>query len=443
MCIRIALHISHIMDTFTTVLDTAIDQATSKRPRESEHEDIMTVIKKQKTVNKLQIVSDILRDIQDDDELKKPVELDGEMFNNAEDLVDRMICVMNDHVTGYHVDNNSDDDDESDQSSDEGGHDGDDDGHPDHYNEDTSEEECDSDEENCSIYSDDTLDCTSEEFRTTKKRRIREIMKEIPNEVWVVIKEVLTYTHLPKSDTSKHVYNSIQDYIEGRHDLGKIQTHIEKLDYEFWESLQSTLIYRNEEFEQFEELCQEEEEEDDDIIDTTEEVVEDIETQEDAYYKAEAELEHELERWFMLRDAAGLPEIEYDWSEGDTTEAIKERTSSIRRECIELLKKSEAARMKQRELTSIDDIRTEQLKTDLIIDRTAFKRLVYEITSDYKTDTKWTPMAIKAIQTAVESHLIQLFDKANYVAINAYRDFIWPRDLSVVDYIERKTDGKA
>jgi histone H3 len=76
-------------------------------------------------------------------------------------------------------------------------------------------------------------------------------------------------------------------------------------------------------------------------------------------------------------------------------------------------------------------IREEQGRTDLIFPHYAFAALVAEIGQDFKTDLRYTPEALGAIQAATESYLIGLFEDANLEAIHAKRCHIQPKDIQI------------
>jgi histone H3/H4 len=89
-------------------------------------------------------------------------------------------------------------------------------------------------------------------------------------------------------------------------------------------------------------------------------------------------------------------------------------------------------------MDTIDDstmkrIREEQGRTDLIFPHYAFAALVAEIGQDFKTDLRYTPEALGAIQAATESYLIGLFEDANLAAtsIHAKRCYIQPKDIQL------------
>lgn len=81
------------------------------------------------------------------------------------------------------------------------------------------------------------------------------------------------------------------------------------------------------------------------------------------------------------------------------------------------------------DVIKIADIRYEQQKTDLILDRTSFKRLVKEISRDFKSDIHFDQQAIEALQTATEYYLLELFKDATERAINRNGQTVGVQDL--------------
>ena len=76
-------------------------------------------------------------------------------------------------------------------------------------------------------------------------------------------------------------------------------------------------------------------------------------------------------------------------------------------------------------------IHEEQRRTDLIFLHGCFAVLVAEIGQDFKTDLRYTPEALGAIQAATESYLVGLFEDANLEAIHAKRCYIQPKDIQI------------
>ena len=78
---------------------------------------------------------------------------------------------------------------------------------------------------------------------------------------------------------------------------------------------------------------------------------------------------------------------------------------------------------------ALREIRRFQKSTELLIRKIPFQRLVREITSEYKTDLRWLPSSILALQEATEAYLIGLFEDMNLAAIHGKRVTIMPRDM--------------
>lgn len=73
-----------------------------------------------------------------------------------------------------------------------------------------------------------------------------------------------------------------------------------------------------------------------------------------------------------------------------------------------------------------------QKSSDLLIRRQPFERLVREVSQCWKTDLRFQPVAILALQEASESYLVDLFEVTNTCALHAKRVTITPRDLMLV-----------
>ena len=87
---------------------------------------------------------------------------------------------------------------------------------------------------------------------------------------------------------------------------------------------------------------------------------------------------------------------------------------------------------------ALRNIRREQKKTNLMIPRQSFNRLVREIGKELKNgadlnmrqiDLRYSDSALELIQMAVEHYLVNLFEEANILAIHAKRQTIQPKDL--------------
>jgi histone H3/H4 len=88
------------------------------------------------------------------------------------------------------------------------------------------------------------------------------------------------------------------------------------------------------------------------------------------------------------------------------------------------------------EETALAEIRFEQRDTRTIINRQSFSLLCREILESYKTNARIDDEALDALQAAAESRVIEVFEKANLVAIHAQRTFVEPRDFHVVYALE-------
>ena len=77
------------------------------------------------------------------------------------------------------------------------------------------------------------------------------------------------------------------------------------------------------------------------------------------------------------------------------------------------------------------DIRKQQNRTDLLIRKLPFSRLVREIAGDLKNDLRFQGTALLALQEAAEAYLIRLFENANLAAIHARRVTVMPKDIQL------------
>ena len=78
---------------------------------------------------------------------------------------------------------------------------------------------------------------------------------------------------------------------------------------------------------------------------------------------------------------------------------------------------------------ALAQIRTEQRRTDDCIDPVAFRRLVAEITQDFRSDMRWTPEALQALQAGTEDYLVGLFEDTQVEALHGQRQTIEPDDM--------------
>ena len=105
-------------------------------------------------------------------------------------------------------------------------------------------------------------------------------------------------------------------------------------------------------------------------------------------------------------------------------------------------KASEARRRREREMgkkphrfrpgtVALREIRRYQKSTELLIRKAPFRRLIREITQDFKSDARITAQAFAALQEAAEAYLVGLFEDTNLCAIHAKRVTIMPKDIQL------------
>jgi histone H3 len=81
---------------------------------------------------------------------------------------------------------------------------------------------------------------------------------------------------------------------------------------------------------------------------------------------------------------------------------------------------------------ALQEIRTYQKSTDLLIRRLPFARLVREIQLELaQVPFNWQGSAILALQEAAEAHLVALFEDSNLCAIHGKRVTIMPKDIQL------------
>ena len=68
---------------------------------------------------------------------------------------------------------------------------------------------------------------------------------------------------------------------------------------------------------------------------------------------------------------------------------------------------------------ALREIRHYQKRTNLLIKRAPFARLVREIAQDFKQDLRFQNSAIGALQEAAEAYIVRLFEDTNLCAIHA------------------------
>ena len=82
-------------------------------------------------------------------------------------------------------------------------------------------------------------------------------------------------------------------------------------------------------------------------------------------------------------------------------------------------------------VVALREIRKYQRKTELLIRKLPFQRLVREVAQDFKTDLRFQSHAVLALQEAAEAYLVHLFEDSNLCAIHAKRVTILPKDIQL------------
>ena len=85
---------------------------------------------------------------------------------------------------------------------------------------------------------------------------------------------------------------------------------------------------------------------------------------------------------------------------------------------------------------ALREIRHYQKRTNLLIKKAPFTRLVREIVQDFKQDLRFQNSAIGALQEAEEAYIIRLFEDTNLCGIHAKRVTIMPKDIQLARHIQ-------
>jgi histone H3 len=80
---------------------------------------------------------------------------------------------------------------------------------------------------------------------------------------------------------------------------------------------------------------------------------------------------------------------------------------------------------------ALREIRRYQKSTDLLLRKEPFRRLVLEIAQDFKSDARYQPTSILAMQEATEAYNVGLFEDGNICAIHAKRVTVMPKDVQL------------
>ena len=80
---------------------------------------------------------------------------------------------------------------------------------------------------------------------------------------------------------------------------------------------------------------------------------------------------------------------------------------------------------------ALQEIRHYQKRTNLLIRKLPFQRLIRELTQKFKVDVRFQSSALMALQEAAEAYLMRLFEDMNLCAIHAKRVTIMPKDIQL------------
>ena len=80
---------------------------------------------------------------------------------------------------------------------------------------------------------------------------------------------------------------------------------------------------------------------------------------------------------------------------------------------------------------ALREIRKQQRRTDPLMRKLPFQRLVREVAQDFKTDLRFQASAILALQEASEAYLIGLFEDTNLLTLHRKNVTIAPKDMNL------------
>lgn len=89
-------------------------------------------------------------------------------------------------------------------------------------------------------------------------------------------------------------------------------------------------------------------------------------------------------------------------------------------------------------VAALKEIRLQQKQTTLLIPMARFDRVVREIAQDMKPDVRFTPNALRALQTAAEDYIVKLFEQSQSAAIHGKRITLLPKDVHHVRQVTNK-----
>ena len=84
---------------------------------------------------------------------------------------------------------------------------------------------------------------------------------------------------------------------------------------------------------------------------------------------------------------------------------------------------------------ALQEIGHYQKRTNLLIQKLPFQRLIREIAQQFKVDVRFRSFTLMALQEAAEAYLVRLFEDTNLCAIHAKRVTIMPKDIQLARHI--------
>ena len=86
-------------------------------------------------------------------------------------------------------------------------------------------------------------------------------------------------------------------------------------------------------------------------------------------------------------------------------------------------------------------IRKYQRSTELLLGKTAFRRILYEVVLNFKSDARIQASALECLQEAAEAFLVLEFEMANLCAIHANRVTLQQKDMQLAAKLRRTYKG--
>jgi len=84
---------------------------------------------------------------------------------------------------------------------------------------------------------------------------------------------------------------------------------------------------------------------------------------------------------------------------------------------------------------ALREIRKQQKRTDTVLPKASFQRLVRELSINFKSDLRFEREALLALQEAAESHLVNVFQHSHNLAIYTGRKTLRKTDVEMSTHI--------